>query len=82
MLSKLFIPKVLKTNVYQYLIGYQNLIVIDYQDFKDDIIVDKTIKKLILSFHNLYFFNTIFEMEEELELLINNTNDDYIVIIN
>lgn len=81
MLSKLFIPIKRKINVYQYLIGYQRLIVFDYLDFKDDIIVDKIIKKIIVNCNNIYLFSSFEEMEKEFDLVITCTNEDYIVII-
>ena len=79
MLGGIFKPVVNKGKVYQFLIGYQHLIVIELK--KTNIIIDKLIEKLILKFDNIYFFSTFYEMEQELDYLITNTNENFIVIL-
>ena len=82
MLSNLFKPKVTKNICYHTLIGYSNLIILELKDYKDEVIFDKTLSKLFLSFDNIYWFKSFTEMEKELDILIENTNENYIVIIN
>ena len=79
MLGGIFKPVVNKGKVYQFLIGYQHLIVIELK--KTNIIFDKLIEKLILKYDNIYFFSTFYEMEQELDSLITNTNENFIVIL-
>ncbi len=81
MLKDLFTPRSLKNDVNHYLIGYQHLVVINYQKTKEQIIIDQVIAKLFLSFVNLYFFKSYEEMERDLDLLITYTNENYLVII-
>lgn len=80
MLGGIFKPIINKGNVYHYLIGYQHLIVIELKN-KTNIIFDKLIENLILKCNNIYFFSTFYEMEQELDCLITNTNENFIVIL-
>ena len=80
MIGGIFKPVTNKGNVYQFLIGYQHLIVIELKK-KTNIIFDNLIEKLILKFDNIYFFSTFYEMEQELDCLITNTNENFIVIL-
>lgn len=80
MLNNLFKLKLPKITINQYLIGYQRLIVIE-KKLGDSIIVDKVIRQIFLIYPDLYFFKTYQEMEKELDILVTNTNDDFLVII-
>ncbi len=81
MLEKLFIPKIIKDKVFHLQIGYQHLIIIDNYCYQNSIITNKKLEELFLFFPNLFFFDSLEEMENDLELLVRHTNDDYIVII-
>lgn len=75
----MFIPKCNVPLIYQFKIGYQNFIVI-YLTFNDDIIFDRFIEYLFLNNYNFYWFsdeNEMFSLDE----LVNNTNDDYYIVI-
>lgn len=82
MLKELFKPISIKNNLYHFKIGYQNIIVLEINQFKNCIIVDKMLKELFSSGIEVFFFKSLIEMEEELEPLITYTTDDFLVIIN
>lgn len=82
MLKELFKPTIIKNNLYQFTIGYQNIIVLEIKNFKDSIIINKLLKKLILMKVMIYYFNTFEEMEKDLDILVDATDNDFIVIIN
>ena len=79
MLGGIFKPKI-KDKLHQFLIGKQQLIVIELLK-KDYIIFNNLIEKLMLIYDNIYFFSSFYEMEQELDCLITNTDENYIVIL-
>ncbi len=82
MLSNLFKPKVINKKCYHMLIGNQHLIILEPHYKKDEMIFDKSLSKLLKTYDNIYWFSSYAEMEKELDILLNNTKENYIVIIN
>ena len=81
MIAKLFVPHIIKDQVYHFQIGYQHIIIIENKRYINQIIVNKQIAKVFMSFSNVFFFNNFAEMEQDLEIVITYTDDDYLVII-
>lgn len=81
MIAKLFVPHIIKDKIYHFQVGYQHIIIIENKRYINQIIINKKIAKVFISFPNIFLFNSFEEMEEDLEILINNTNDNYLVII-
>ena len=81
MIAKLFFFFLIKDQVYHFQIGYQHIIIIENKRYINQIIVNKQIAKVFMSFSNVFFFNNFAEMEQDLEILITYTDDDYLVII-
>lgn len=86
MLKDLFKPKVIRDSVYHFKIGYQNILVFELNQYKENLIFNKKLNKILGNLLNLdykiYFFSSFEEMEEDLDELITNLYEDYIVIIN
>ena len=80
MIAKLFVPHIIKDQVYHFQIGYQHIIIIENKRYINQIIVNKQIAKVFMSFSNVFFFNNFAEMEQDLEILITYTDDDYLVL--
>ena len=81
MIAKLFVPHIIKDQFYHFQIAYQHIIIIENKRYINQIIVNKQIAKVFMSFSNVFFFNNFAEMEQDLEILITYTDDDYLVII-
>ena len=41
MLKGLFIPKVIKDKIYHFKIGYQNLLIFEFNKYKEELIINK-----------------------------------------
>lgn len=80
MLGGIFKPSIKKDKIYQYIIGKQHLLIIEISN-KSSIINNKIIEDLFIKYENLYFFSSFFEMEQELDILITNTNENFVVIL-
>lgn len=86
MLKGLFIPKVIKDKIYHFKIGYQNLLIFEFNKYKEELIINKNFSKILnllikLDFE-VYFFDSFDEMEQGLDETISFTNEDFLVIIN
>lgn len=85
MLKDLFKPIITNNQIYHFKIGYQDLIVLKINEFKESIIVDKIVSMIIKNLHNyfqFYIFNSFDEMEYHLGPFIDYSNDNFFVIIN
>lgn len=81
MIGGLFKPLKQKDKIHHFLIGKQNLIVIELFNKNNYIIINKLVENLLIKYSNLYFFATFKEMEIQLDDLITSTNENFIVII-
>ena len=52
MIAKLFVPHIIKDQVYHFQIGYQHIIIIENKRYINQIIVNKQIAKVFMSFSN------------------------------
>lgn len=56
MIAKLFVPHIIKDQVYHFQIGYQHIIIIENKRYINQIIVNKQIAKVFMSFSNGFLF--------------------------
>lgn len=82
MIEGLFKLKIKKDIINHFIIGYQHIIIIELFDKNELFISSRIVEKLLFKNIDIYFFNSYIEMEENLDILIENTNDNYIIIIN
>lgn len=75
------IPHIIKDQDLSFSNRIQHIIIIENKRYINQIIVNKQIAKVFMSFSNVFFFNNFAEMEQDLEILITYTDDDYLVII-
>lgn len=80
-LKDLFKPKNNLPKVSRFIIGKQNVIMIDISTYNGKIIFDKLIKYLFLNVENLYWFINENYMYEDLTELTNYTDEDVFVLI-
>ena len=66
---------------YYFIIGRQNVIVVDATIYPKEVWYDKHIAFLMQYVSNVYWFSSFEEMEEELVDLMTVTDDDYYILI-